>query len=149
MIEVLECPKCGTQFESMGPGSRCPVCNARGEPRDQRGSGGAFFFSSNGGGLRAMSWGGGRGLLAAILSAVLFPFLLATGTVALALGAIFDVSVLLTIGVVLMTIGLVVFAFFVWKLWRGYRGLSRAWRGDGFSASRIDDDRISGRWESQ
>jgi hypothetical protein len=146
MIEVLVCPKCGTQFESNGPGSRCPVCNSRGESRNRRGSGAAYFFSSNGGGLRAMSWGGGRGLLLAIASVIAAPFLASTGIIALAIGGIFDVAALVTIGLVLMTFGLVLFVFFLWKLWRGLRGAARAFQGMTAERPYEDDGRIDGRW---
>jgi hypothetical protein len=146
MIEVFVCPNCGTQFESRGPGTRCPVCNTRGKSRERRGSGAAYFFSSNGG-FRSMTWGGGRGLLLAVLSALLAPVLLSSGLVALAIGAIFDVSFLVTLGLVMMTMGLVLFVFFLWKLVRGLRSAARTWNEMSGAAHQDDDGRVTGRWQ--
>ena len=145
MIEVLVCPNCGSQFESRGPGTRCPVCNARGERHSRLANNGYAGFSSRPG-FRMIAMSGGSGLMLAIVSAIAAPFLISTGIVALALGGIFDVALLVTAGLVLMTLGFVAFAFFLWKLWRGFRGASRAWQ-DISGASRGDDDRIDGRWQ--
>ena len=155
MIEVLSCPSCDAQFESNGPGTRCPVCGTRGEARtsrrdephdSQRRSGAAFSFSSNGGGFRAVSWGGGKGLVLAIFSGLLSPFLFASGLIAIALGTVLDVDALLTLGFVLMTIAGVAFAFVLWKLWRGFRGARRAWQAAS-GRTVFDEDRVAGRWE--
>lgn len=145
MTEVLTCHQCGAQFESHGPGTRCPVCSSRVEMRDSRTSGAVYSFSS-GGGFRAITWGGGRSVLIAIAAAIAAPFCVSTGLLALFLGAIFDASVLLTLGAVLMTLGLLAFAFFAWKLRRGLQQASRAWRSAG-DAPHYDDDRVEGRWQ--
>ena len=101
MIEVLTCPNCGLQFESNGPGTRCPVCKTRGTSQEQQKAvpdhaqkaGAAYFYSTNGG-LRGVTWGGGKGLVLAIVSGVFTPFLFTMGIIAAAFGAIFAVSAL-------------------------------------------------------
>ena len=99
-----------------------------------------------------MSWGSGKGILLAVVSGILAPFLTATGIAALFIGSIFDLTALATIGMVLMTLGAILFAFLLWKLWRGYRSAKRAWQdlsGQSGNTRRNDDDRVSGRWEQR
>jgi membrane protein implicated in regulation of membrane protease activity len=101
-----------------------------------------------------MAWqGGGRGVLFTLAAVIFAPMLGTTGLVALLIGALFDVSVLVTLGLVLVAVAAVALLFVLWKALSALRAAQRmmgsgyAGRG-GMRRDPADDDRISGRWGS-
>jgi hypothetical protein len=169
MSDILTCENCGAPFEDLGPGTRCPSCNARvsrgrrrrevsseAEP-EQRERESSFYFNS-GTGFRAMGWqgGAGRGVLLAIAAVVLAPMLGVAGLVSLLLGALFDVSLLVTLGLVFLLVTGVALLLVGWKALAALRAARRMMSGmsSGYGASGgsrrdpADDDRIDGHWGS-